>query len=96
MMSVTTYYFFTPCWDAPPPPASMAYRYTLESKHRVFNSSSTVDDIVVAGENALVSLYGGKLGEKLDGMRYQRYCEKLSTNSSQILTRNLPPTTGAA
>ena len=28
----------------------------------VFNSSSTVDDIVVAGENTLVSLYGGKPG----------------------------------
>ncbi|CAH3178327.1 unnamed protein product, partial [Porites lobata] len=41
------------------------------------------DDIVVAGENALVSLYGGKPREKLDGMRYQRYCEKLATNMKQ-------------
>ena len=49
---------------------------------KAFNSSSTVDDIVVAGEHALVSLYGGKPGEKLDGMRYQCYCEKLATNSS--------------
>ena len=31
-----------------------------------FNSPSTVDDIMVAGENALVSLYGGKPGKKLD------------------------------
>ncbi|CAH3139653.1 unnamed protein product, partial [Porites lobata] len=54
------------------------------------------DDIVVAGENALVSLYGGKPGEKLDGMRYQRYCEKLATNSSQIQPQNLPPTNGKA
>ena len=51
---------------------------------KVFNSPSAVDDIVVAGGNAPVSLYGGKPGEKLDGMRYQRYCEKLATNSSQI------------
>ena len=57
---------------------------------KVFNSLSTVDDIVVAGGNALVSLYGGKPGEKLDGMRYQRYCEKLATNSSQIQPQNLP------
>ena len=56
----------------------------------VFNFSSTVDDIVVAGENTLVSLYEGKPGEKLDGMRYQRYCEKLATNSSQIQPQNLP------
>ena len=51
---------------------------------------------MVAGENALVSLYGGKTGEKLDGMRYQRYCEKLVTNSSQIQPQNLPPTSAAA
>ena len=63
---------------------------------KVFDSPSTVDDIVVAGENALVSLYGGKPGEKLDGMRYQRYCEKLATNSSQIQPQNLPPTSAAA
>ena len=63
---------------------------------KVFNSSFTVNDVVVAGENALVSLYGGKPGEKLDGMRYQRYCENLATNSSQILPRNLPPTSAAA
>ena len=63
---------------------------------KVFNSSSTVDDIVVAGENALVSLYGGKAGKKLDGMRYRRYCEKLATNSSQIQLQNLPPTSAAA
>ncbi|CAH3108670.1 unnamed protein product, partial [Porites lobata] len=63
---------------------------------KVFNSPSTVDDIVVAGKNALVSLYGGKPGEKLDGMRYQRYCEKLATNSSQIQPQNLPLTSAAA
>ena len=63
---------------------------------KVFNSPSTVDDVVVAGENALVSLYGGKPGEKLNGMRYQRYCEKLATNSSQIQPQNLPPTSAAA
>ncbi|CAH3175055.1 unnamed protein product, partial [Porites evermanni] len=33
---------------------------------------------------------------KLDGMRYQRYCEKLATNSSQIQPQNLPPTSAAA
>ena len=59
---------------------------------KIFNSPSTVDDIVVAGENALVSLNRGKPGEKLDGMRYQRYCEKLTTNSSQVQPQNLPPT----
>ena len=58
---------------------------------KVLNSPFKVDDIVVAGENTLVSLNGGKPGEKLDGMPYQRYCEKLATNSSQIQPQNLPP-----
>ena len=63
---------------------------------KVFNSPSTVNDVVLAGENALVSIYGGKPGEKLDGMRYQCYCEKLATKSSQIQPQNLPPTSAAA
>ena len=63
---------------------------------KVFNLHSTVDDIVAAGENALVSLYGGKPGEKLDSLRYQRYCEKLATKSSQVQPQNLPPTSAAA
>ena len=63
---------------------------------KVFNSPSTVHDIVVAGENAVVSLYGGKPGKKLDGMRHQSYCEKLATNSSHIQSQNLPPTSAAA
>ena len=51
---------------------------------------------MVAGENALLFLYGRKPGEKLDCMRYQRYCEKLATNSSQIQPQNLPLTSAAA
>ena len=39
---------------------------------------------------------GGKPREKLDGTRYQLYCEKLATNSSQIQAQNLPPTSAAA
>ena len=44
----------------------------------------------------MVSLYGRKPGQKLDCMRYQRYCEKLATNSSQMQPQNLPPTSAAA
>ena len=39
---------------------------------------------------------GEKPEEKLDGMRYQRYCAKLATNISQIQAQNLPPTSAAA
>ena len=61
----------------------------------VCNLPSTVDNVVAAGENTLVSLYGGKPGEKLDGMRYQGYCEKMTTNNSQIQPQNLSSTSAA-
>ena len=60
------------------------------------NDDEQITVVVVAGENAQASLHGGKPGEKLDGMRYQRYCEKLATNSPQIQPQNLPPTSAAA
>ena len=43
----------------------------------VFNSSWPVvkNDIVVAGENALVCLYGGASDEGLNTLRYKRFCE---------------------
>lgn len=63
---------------------------------KVFDLPSSLDDVVAAGEEALVSLYGGKPGEKLDTLRHQRYCEKLATKSSQIQPQNLPPTSAAA
>ena len=63
----------------------MPTRYTSDSKRRF---SPTVDDSMVAGENTLVSLYGRKPREKLDGMLYQRYCERLVINSSQIQFQN--------
>ena len=56
-------------------------RLHFREQAKVFNSPTTVDVV-------LVSLYGGDLKRKLDGMRYQRYCEKLATNyGSQIQPR---------
>ena len=78
MISVTSYYFFYAvlgCYTT-----SRVYgigKTESLKKHanllhfrkqaKVFNSTSTIDDIVAAGENALVSFYGEKPGEKLDG-----------------------------
>jgi len=50
--------------------------------------------IMVAGEIAEVSL--GKLREKLDGMLYKRYSEKLVINSSPVQSQNLPPKSAMA
>jgi len=57
---------------------------------------STVDDIVTGGQNAPVSLYGRKPGENFDNLAYDTNgCKKLPTQSSQIQSKNLPPTSAA-
>ena len=64
---------------------------------KVFDDiSASKEDIIAAGEKALVCLYNGKDEEGLDGMRYCRYCEKVSTRTSQAQPQSLPPTSAAA
>ena len=64
---------------------------------KLFHASSTVDEFIAAGENALVSLYNGKsVGDVLDILRYRRYYEKLASKKSQIQPHNLLPTSAAA
>ena len=41
---------------------------------------ATVDDVIDAGEAALVCLYSGKEGDNLDGLRYAKCCDKVATN----------------
>ena len=40
--------------------------------------------------------YNGALDDSLDSLRYKRFCEKVSTNKSQIHPQTLPPTSAAA
>ena len=54
------------------------------------------EDIIVAGERALVSLYGGATEEGLDVLRYRRFCDKISKGTSYVEPRTLPPTSAAA
>ncbi|KAJ7383327.1 hypothetical protein OS493_028873 [Desmophyllum pertusum] len=63
---------------------------------KVLNMSSTVDEIGAAVENALVSLYNGKPGDRLDALRCQKYCEKVASNRTQIQPQSLPLTSTAA
>ena len=60
------------------------------------DSNACSGDIIAAGENALVSLYNGKPGEKLDTLRFHRFCHKVSSSTSYVQPRNLPPTSSAA
>ena len=62
----------------------------------VFNDvDKSVKEIAKAGEEALVSLYNGKPGQKLDDLRFQKYCEKVASRKAQLQPQNLPPTSAA-
>ena len=65
---------------------------------RVFNRYSVPNKeaIIEAGENALVSLYGGDQGEKLNTLRYKMFCEKVSKSTSHVEPQSIPPTSAAA
>ena len=68
----------------------------LQDQASVFNSVETsVEEIAKAGENALVCLYNGKPHEKLDELRYRKYCEKLASKKAQVQPQSLPPTSAA-
>ena len=53
------------------------------------------EEIVNAGEQLIVCLYNWKPEEGLDGLRLRRYCEKVSTGTSQIQPQSLAPTFAA-
>ena len=63
----------------------------------VFNRRSvSAEEIAVAGEKALVSLYSGsKKGDKLDKLRLQKFCQKVGSSTSYIQPQTLPPTSAA-
>ena len=53
---------------------------------------SPKEEIIAAGEQALVCLYNGKPGESLDALRYARFQEKVARSSKYVEAKNLPPT----
>ena len=53
------------------------------------------EEIVAAGEQALVCLYNGKPGESLDALRYSCFQEKMARSSKYVEAKNLPPTSAA-
>ena len=50
----------------------------------------------MAGEKALVCLYGGASDEGLNTLRYQNFCEKVAKSTSHVEPQTLPPTAAAA
>ena len=60
-----------------------------------FDSKSSVDDVVLPGERAVVSLYSGRTDDSLDILRYKRFCEKVSASATFVQVHMLPPTSDA-
>ena len=64
---------------------------------KVFNQTGQAkEDIIVAGERALVSVYGGAKEEGLDVLRYRQFCDKIYKGTPHVKRRTLPPTSAAA
>lgn len=53
------------------------------------------EEVTAAGECALVSLYGGRLGESINDLRLRRFYEKASSRTSAVQPQSLPPTSAA-
>ena len=51
-----------------------------DKAEQFFKKDATADDVIDAGEAALVCLYTGKKGDNLDGQRYVKFCNKVATN----------------
>ena len=60
------------------------------------NEKAKKCDIIHAGENALVCLYNGKPGEKLDTLRLEHFYQKVSSCTSFVQPHTLPPTSSSA
>jgi len=57
--------------------------------------SASPDNIIQAGNDALVILYNGKEDDTLDKLRYVKFCEKSVSKTAAIEPHALPPTSGA-
>ena len=64
---------------------------------RMFESATpTVEELVTAGEQAIVCVHGGNIGENLDDLQYKCFIEKVASSAGYIQGNNLPPTSAAA
>ncbi len=64
----------------------------------VFSQSDPdeMEEIITAGEKALVCLYNGTLEDSLDSLWYKKFCNKVASSTTPVQACSLPPTTCAA
>ncbi len=58
--------------------------------------NASQEEIVEAGERALLIVYGGASSTSLDDLRYKAYCRKVASRKCVLDTKALPPTSNAA
>ncbi|KAK7088302.1 hypothetical protein V1264_022235 [Littorina saxatilis] len=69
----------------------------LQTLAEVFlQDNATLQDILSAGEKALVLLYNGSSREGLDELRYRLFCSKVAVGTTFVQIHTLPPTSAAA
>ena len=69
----------------------------FHNQAKVFNDTqSAQQQIVAAGENALVIIYGGKVGDTLNKFRLIKFCQKVGSSTSTVQPQTLLPTSNAA
>lgn len=56
---------------------------------------ATKQEIIEAGEKVMVLLFKGKPEQKLNALRFQKYKEKIATETSIVVAKRLPPTESA-
>ena len=68
----------------------------LEQAKVFSHQAATKEDVVKAGEKALLCLYNAVSEESLNSLRYSRFCQKVATGTTCVQPENLPPTSAAA
>jgi len=62
----------------------------------IFNHpGASKDEVIMAGEKALLCLYNCRPDESLDSLRYTKFCENVATGTTLVQAESLPPTSAA-
>ena len=61
----------------------------------VFGKDSSAEEVIEAGEKALVCLYNGNDGENINHLQLRRFKEKVAKSSKYVEAKSLPPTRAA-
>jgi len=58
--------------------------------------TATLEEVVSAGEQVIISMYKGNRNDTLDELRYKRFTEKVALSTTFVQVHSLPPTSNAS